>query len=102
MLYSLLYVEQETAIINIAKIYFVQIQHINKMMMMDKNSKISLFPRVRIPPGVSNFRKDPRRSGCFINVMRYAGLGAHVIRMHIPNRSSQNRAADVVLLLSPS
>lgn len=70
-------------------------------MMTDENAKISLFPRVRRPAVRVPIQEDPRRSGRFINVMRYAGLTAYVIRMHIPDRNSQNRAADVVFVVIP-
>lgn len=69
--------------------------------MTDKNAKIWRLPRVHRPAVRVPHQEDPRRSGYFINVMRYAGLGAYVIRMHIPDRSSQNCASDVVLWLSP-
>ncbi|MFG3873959.1 hypothetical protein ACGI42_13680, partial [Escherichia coli] len=66
-----------------------------------ENSKTSRFPRRSRPVVRVPIQEDPRRSGRFINVMRYAGLTAYVIRMHIPGSNSQNRAADVVFVVIP-
>ena len=56
--------------------------------MMDKNPKISFFPRVRRPAVREPRQEDPRRSGRFINVMRYAGLTAYVIRTDIETKTN--------------
>lgn len=56
--------------------------------MMDKNSKISLFSRIHRPAVSGPPQEDPRRSGRFINVMRYAGLTAYVIRTNIETKTN--------------
>lgn len=56
--------------------------------MTDKNAKIWRFPRVRRPVARVPHQEDPRRSERFINVMRYAGLTAYVIRTDIGTKTN--------------
>ncbi|MEB7100033.1 hypothetical protein NEM56_25930, partial [Escherichia coli] len=93
--------EQKTIKIDTRKIKHIEYQFITVVVMTNEISKTSLFPRVHRPVVRVPIQEDPRRSGRFINVMRYTGLTAYVIRMYIPGSNSQNCASDVVLWLSP-